>query len=253
MFTHLSNEQAERYKRHILLEGVGADGQLKLLNAKVLVVGTGGLGSPVALYLAAAGVGTIGLVDADVVSLSNLQRQVIHFSSNLGEPKVLSAARKLKEVNPDVDLNTYPFMLSSANAEALFADYDFVVDCTDNFDTKFLINDVCVRLQKPFCHGAILKFTGEVFTYVPGSACYRCLYGEPDKSVVDGVFGAIAGMCGTIQAAEVLKYFTGVGQLLTNRLLSFNALSMRQRVLNFEKNESCPVCGAKCPASGSVR
>lgn len=242
MYTSLTPEQIERYKRHVLLKDVGTEGQLKILNAKVLVVGTGGLGSPVALYLAAAGIGTIGLIDADVVSLSNLQRQVIHFTSNLGEPKVESARRKMEDVNPDVKVLTYAEMLTEENAEALFAQYDFIVDCTDNFPVKFLINDVCVRLGKPFSHGGILRFQGETFTHLPGTACYRCLFSEPDESNADGLFGAIAGMLGTIQAAEVVKYFAGVGQLLTNRLLTFDALSMQYRTLNFKPNTHCPVC-----------
>lgn len=239
----LTAEQIERYKRHILLDGVGLEGQKKLLGARVLIIGAGGLGSPVALYLAAAGVGHLGIVDADVVSLSNLQRQILHFTSNLNQPKVNSAAVKLVDVNPDIDVRTYQIMLSEANVTALFKDYDFVVDCTDNFPAKFLINEACVRLGKPYSHGGILKFSGEAFTYVPGAACYCCLYAEPDESVADGVFGAIAGMLGTIQSAEVLKYFTGVGDLLTNRLLTFNASSMQFRTLNFKRNPNCPVCG----------
>ncbi len=242
VYTKLSSEQVERYKRHLLLDGVGPDGQLKILNGRVLVVGAGGLGSPVALYLAAAGVGTIGLIDADVVSLSNLQRQVIHFTSNLGELKVESARRKIEDVNPDVRVVAHAELLTADNAETLFAQYDFIVDCTDNFPVKFLINDVCVRMGKPFSHGGILRFQGETFTHLPGTACYRCLFSEPDVSKADGLFGAVAGMLGTIQAAEVLKYFSGVGQLLTNRLLTFDALAMQYRTLNFKPNPSCPVC-----------
>lgn len=242
-------DQIERYSRHILLQEVGVEGQEKIANGKVLVIGAGGLGAPVALYLAAAGVGTIGLVDGDVVDLSNLQRQVIHFTADVGKPKVLSAKEKILQINPDVKVNVHQDFLSAANAIDIIKDYDFVVDGTDNFPVKFLINDACVFAGKPFSHGGILRFEGQTMTYVPGSACYRCLFNSPPppKAVPTcsqaGVLGAIAGMLGTIQAAEVLKYLTGVGELLTNQLLVFNAKTMDFRKVGTKWNDSCPICG----------
>ena len=231
----LSEEQIERYSRHILLQDVGLEGQEKLLNAKVLIIGAGGLGSPVSLYLAAAGVGHIGIVDADVVDLSNLQRQVIHQTKDLGSPKVESA--------------TYHDFLDSHNAEEIIQPWDFIIDGTDNFPAKFLINDACVRLGKAFSHGGILRFQGQTFTHLPGTACYRCFFKEPPPAGVvptcsqAGVLGAIAGMLGTIQAAEALKYFLGVGDLLTDRLLTFDAKTMNFRTINVKKRASCEICG----------
>ncbi|MCD7937253.1 MAG: HesA/MoeB/ThiF family protein, partial [Tannerellaceae bacterium] len=224
-----TEEQIERYSRHILLQDVGVEGQEKILKAKVLIIGAGGLGAPIALYLAAAGVGTIGIVDGDVVDLSNLQCQVIHFTPDVGRPKVESAAEKIKQINPDVHVVTYPEFFVASNALDMIRDYDFVIDGTDNFPVKFLINDACVLAGKPFSHGGILRFEGQTLTYVPGSACYRCLFNAPPPPNAvptcsqAGVLGAIAGMLGTIQAAEALKYITGVGELLTDRLLTFNA------------------------------
>ena len=235
---NLTEEQIERYSRHIILQDVGGEGQEKILNAKVLIVGTGGLGSPAALYLAAAGVGTIGLIDGDVVDMSNLQRQVIHFTPDLNKPKVESAKEKIALINPDVTVNTYKELLMADNALDIIKDYDFVIDGTDNFPAKFLVNDACVMGKKPFSHGGILRFDGQTITYVPGSASYRCIFKEPppENAVPTcsqaGVFGAIAGMLGTIQAAEALKFIIGKGELLTNRLLRFDALSMRFTTVN---------------------
>ena len=246
----LNEEQIERYSRHILLQDVGVEGQEKILNAKVLVVGAGGLGAPVSLYLAAAGVGTIGVVDADVVDLSNLQRQVIHFTADVGVPKVESAKNKIQAINPDVKVNTYHEFLASDNALDIIKDYDFVIDGTDNFPVKFLINDACIMAGKPFSHGGILRFQGQTFTHVPGCACYRCMFKEPPPPGAvptcsqAGVLGAIAGMLGTIQAAEALKYITGVGELLTNRLLTFDAKTMNFRTIKVNHSESCPICGS---------
>ena len=208
-----TEEQIQRYSRHILLQDVGVEGQEKIMNARVLVVGAGGLGAPVSLYLAAAGIGTIGIVDADVVDLSNLQRQVIHFTKDVGVPKVKSAEEKIKAINPDVQVDTYYEFLDSSNALDIIREYDFVVDGTDNFPVKFLINDACVMAGKPFSHGGILRF------------------------------GAIAGMLGTIQAAETLKYFTGIGELLTNRLLTFDAKTMQFRTVPVRHRDSCAICG----------
>lgn len=241
--------QIERYSRHIILQDVGPEGQEKISAGKVLIIGTGGLGSPVALYLAAAGVGTIGLVDGDIVDYSNLQRQVIHHTPDVGVPKVISAKQKIEALNPDVKVVTYYELALAHNISNLIADYDFVIDGTDNFAAKFLINDACVIGKKPFSHGGILKFEGQTMTYTPGNACYRCVFNSPPpKDAVPtcsqaGVLGSIAGMLGTVQATEALKYLTGVGDLLTNRLLSFDAKSMNFRTINIKHNNSCKVCG----------
>jgi len=247
----LNEEQLERYSRHIILSDVGPEGQEKISNGKVLIIGTGGLGAPAALYLAAAGVGTIGLVDGDTVDLSNLQRQVIHFTPDLDKPKVESAKEKIAQINPDVKVDTYQEMATSANIRDLLKDYDFILDGTDNFPAKFLINDACVFEKKPFSHGGILRFDGQTMTHVPGSACYRCIFGfAPPLDAVPscsqaGVLGAVAGMLGTIQAAEALKFLVDIGDLLTNRLLIFNALNMNFRTVKVNKNPECPVCGEK--------
>jgi molybdopterin/thiamine biosynthesis adenylyltransferase len=245
-----TEDQIKRYSRHILLQDVGVEGQEKISNGKVLVVGAGGLGAPVALYLAAAGVGTIGIIDGDVVDLSNLQRQIIHFTQDIDKPKVISAKEKINQLNPDVNVITYQTLLTAENALDIIQDYDFIVDGTDNFPVKFLINDACVIAGKPFSHGGILRFDGQTMTYVPGKACYRCLFhSPPPPNAVPtcsqaGVLGAIAGMLGTIQAAEALKYLTGVGDLLTDKLLSFNAKTMEFRTVKTKRSEKCPVCGS---------
>lgn len=238
-----------RYSRHILLADIGVEGQEKIRQGRVLVVGAGGLGSPVALYLAAAGVGTIGIVDGDVVDLSNLQRQVIHFTPDVGRPKVTSAKEKIQLINPGVKVVTHEEFLVADNALDIIKDYDFVVDGTDNFPVKFLINDACIMAGKPFSHGGILRFEGQTFTHLPGTACYRCMFGAPPPPGLvptcsqAGVLGAIAGMLGTIQAAETLKFLTGTGELLTDRLLSFNAKTMDFRKIKVHRNDRCPVCG----------
>lgn len=244
-----SEEELLRYSRHILLKDVGVEGQEKIRQGRVLVVGAGGLGAPVALYLAAAGVGTIGIVDGDVVDLSNLQRQIIHFTEDIGKSKVVSAQEKIKRINPNVHVVPYPTFLRADNAMDIVKEYDFIVDGTDNFPVKFLINDVCVMEGKPFSHGGILRFEGQTFTHLPGTACYRCLFGSPPPPDAvptcsqAGVLGAIAGMLGTIQAAEVLKYLTGVGELLTDKLLTFNAKTMDFRKIRTHRHEGCPICG----------
>ena len=251
MEQELKNEQLERYSRHILLEEVGTTGQKKLLSAKVLIIGAGGLGSPVAMYLAAAGVGKIGIVDADVVDLSNLQRQIIHGMNDLGQPKVVSAKEAMCAMNPDVTVHTYQQYVTAENIMELIADYDFIVDATDNFATKFLINDVCVLAQKPFSHAGILRFSGQLMTYVPGQGpCYRCVFGEePPKDAVPsakevGIIGAMAGVIGSLQAMEVVKYITGVGELLVGRLLTYDALKMEFRTVKLPEHvDTCAVCG----------
>ncbi|MDD5108622.1 MAG: molybdopterin-synthase adenylyltransferase MoeB [Candidatus Omnitrophica bacterium] len=244
-----TEQQIERYSRHIILSDVGVEGQEKILNSKVLIIGAGGLGAPAALYLAAAGVGTIGLVDGDNVELSNLQRQVIHFNPDVGKPKVFSAQEKISLINPDVKVNTYQTRVYSGNIEGIIKDYDFIIDGTDNFAAKFLINDACVFVAKPFSHGGVLRFDGQSMTYVPGQACYRCVFGSPPpKGAVStcsqaGILGAVAGMLGTIQATEALKFILRKGDLLINRLLIFNALDMKFRQAQFRRNPDCPVCG----------
>ena len=243
-----SEEQLERYRRNIILQDVGVEGQERLLNGKVLIIGAGGLGSPVALYLTAAGVGTIGIADEDVVDRSNLQRQIIHSTPDLNRHKVMSAKEKMERLNPDVRVEPFEGFVHAENIARLIQNYDFVVDCTDNFQAKFLINDACVMDGKPFSHGGILEFEGQTLTYVPGHACYRCVFGDlPQKDAVpnaseSGVLGAVAGMLGTIQAAEVLKFLLGKGDLLTNRMLTFNAFRMLFRTVAIQKNPDCPVC-----------
>jgi len=244
-----TEEQIHRYSRHILLQDIGVEGQEKICNGKVLIVGAGGLGSPIAYYLAAAGVGTIGIIDPDVVELSNLQRQIIHSINDLGKSKVLSAKEKIQKLNPEVNVITYQTTFAEDNAFDVIKDYDFIVDGTDNFSAKFLINDACVMAGKPFSHGGILRFHGQTLTHVPGSACYRCLYPEPPGANAvpscsqAGVLGAVTGMLGSIQAAEVLKYLAGVGTLLTNRLLTFDAREMNFNTLSLKHDPHCPVCG----------
>lgn len=249
----LNFEQHTRYSRHLRLEDFGTEGQERLLRGKVLLIGAGGLGSPCALYLAASGVGTIGIVDGDFVSLNNLQRQVIHFSDDLGKKKVCSASEKISRINPDVKVDTYPTFLTQDNALDIIAPYDFVIDCTDTFASKYLVNDACVMAGKAFCCGGVLKWGGHVMTHVPGTACYRCLFPEPpERSQVEtcstvGVLSPAVGIMGTIQACEALKYLAQTGQLLTNSLLTFDARSMEFMHMEFDKNEDCPLCG-KNPA-----
>ncbi len=246
-----TDEELQRYSRHLILKYLGIEGQEKILESKILIIGTGGLGSPAALYLAAAGVGTLGLVDGDNVDLTNLQRQIIHFTPDINRPKVESAKEKIKLLNPDVKVNVYRQMAFADSIKGLIKDYDFIIDGTDNFAAKFLINDACVMAGKPYSHGGILRFEGQSFTYVPGSACYRCIFdAPPPKDKVPscsqaGVLGAIAGMLGTIQAAEALKYVTCKGELLNDSLLSFNALNMEFRKIKIKRNPACRICGSK--------
>ncbi|MCD8219979.1 MAG: HesA/MoeB/ThiF family protein [Ruminococcus sp.] len=228
--------QRERYARHIALEGVGEAGQEKLLRARVLIIGAGGLGSPVSIYLTAAGVGTIGIADVDDVDLTNLQRQILHRTADIGRAKVASAKDTLEAQNPDVCIKTYPVRVTQENIVELIDGYDFVVDATDNFATKFLINDACVAMKKPFVHGGIIGFQGQLLTYVPGKgACYRCVFQDvPPEGAVQtckevGIFGTMCGVIGSLQATEVIKYFTGVGELLTGTLLTYDARTMTFR------------------------
>lgn len=246
----LTDAQRARYSRHITLEEVGSVGQERLLAGKVLVIGAGGLGSPVLLYLAAAGVGVIGIADPDRVELSNLQRQIAHQTRDLNRAKVLSAQEKMMAMNPDIRVHTYEIRLAAANIGEIIAGYDFVVDATDNFAAKFLINDACVLAGKPFSHGGVLRFAGQTMTILPGAApCYRCIFPEPPPADLllpcsrDGVLGVVPGVIGVIQASEALKYLLGKGDLLTGRLLTWNALTMKFREISVRKNAACPVCG----------
>ncbi len=250
----LSKEQKERYARQLLLEEVGEKGQEKLLNSKVLIIGAGGLGSPMAMYLAAAGVGTIGIADGDKVELSNLQRQIIHSTREIDESKVISVRKRLKALNPEVEVITYYERITPDNITRLIKEYDFVLDATDNFESKFLINDTCVSTNKPFSHGGIYGFMGQTLTYTPGFACYRCVFEAPpeesDETISGGrgglpVIGVSPGVIGTIQATEALKYLLGIGKLLTNTLLTVNLLTMEFTKIEVEKNPDCPVCGGK--------
>ena len=244
-----TSEQMRRYERHFSLTGVGFQGQLKLKNSRVLVVGAGGLGSPALLYLAAAGIGRIGIADGDAVDLSNLQRQIVHFTSDVGKPKTSSAREKIAAINPNVEIVEHREFLKASNIMTILADYDFIVEGSDNFAAKFLVNDACVMLRKPYSHAGMLRFEGQAFTYVPGSRCYRCLFREPPPpgSVPNcadaGILGMLPGILGAIQAAEAAKYLLGLGELLTDRLLVFDALAMRFREIKGKRDPSCPVCG----------
>ena len=246
-----TDDQLERYSRHLILKEIGVRGQKKLLAARVLVIGAGGLGSPAAMYLAAAGVGTIGIVDDDVVDLSNLQRQIIHGTGNVGMPKVESAAETVTSINPDVTVKPYHIRVSAGNIAELIAGYDVIVDAADNFSTKFLINDACVLAGKPYIYGGALRFEGQLMPYVPGRGpCYRCIFrdmpaaGEVPSCKEAGVLGAVVGVIGSMQAVEAVKLILGVGKPLTARLMTFDALAMTCRAVPLpEREPDCPVCG----------
>jgi adenylyltransferase/sulfurtransferase len=245
----LTEEQLIRYSRHILLPEVGGKGQKKIAAAKVLVVGAGGLGAPALFYLAAAGVGTLGIIDGDSVDLSNLHRQIIHHTNNVGEAKVLSAAEKIMALNPEVKVLTFHENLNAENAIALFNQFDIIVDGTDSFPVKFLVNDAAFFTKKPLVHGGVLRFDGQLMTILPGvTACYRCIFREPPPAGVvpscqeAGVLGALPGVIGTLQGTEVLKQILGVGELLTNRILRYDALKTEFREIPIRKNPKCPLC-----------
>ncbi len=246
----LSKEEVQRYSRHLIMPEVGMEGQLKLKRARVLTIGTGGLGAPLGLYLAAAGVGHLGLVDFDVVDSSNLQRQVTFTTADVGKPKSEAAKARLSALNPAIEIVSYETRLTSDNALELFRDYDIIVDGTDNFPTRFLVNDACVLLGKPNVYGSIFRFEGQatVFGY-PGGPCYRCLYPEPPppglvpSCAEGGVLGVLPGIVGSIQAMETIKLILGTGEPLVGRLLLFDALAMRFRELKLKKNPDCPLCG----------
>ncbi len=245
----LTPEQVKRYSRHIIMPQIGSRGQRKLMESRVLVIGAGGLGGPVALYLALAGVGTIGLVDFDTVDLSNLQRQVLHNSDTVGMPKVESAIQTLAKYNPEVTVVPHEFPINSENAMDLVAQYDIVVNGADNFATRYLVNDAAYLNGKPVVDGSILIFDGQVTVYQPGRGCYRCLFPEPPppgmvpNCAEAGVLGALTGTIGSIQATEVVKLILGIGETLTGRLLLVDALNMEFRVVRTRRNPGCPLCG----------
>jgi sulfur-carrier protein adenylyltransferase/sulfurtransferase len=245
----LTATQMDRYSRQIILEEMGIEGQARLLQSKVLIVGAGGLGSPTALYLAAAGVGTIGIVDGDQVDLTNLHRQILHATPALGRPKTESARETLHALNPDVTVVPYQTLLTSANALDVIASYDVVINGSDNFPTRYLVNDACVLLGKPLVDASILKWEGQATTFLPGHGCYRCLFPTPPppgavpSCAEGGILGALCGFIGSRQALEALKILLGVGETLANRLLIFDALEGETRVVRWNRNTACPVCG----------
>lgn len=250
----LTAEQRERYSRHTLMPEVGVDGQVKLLNAKVLLLGAGGLGAPTALYLAAAGIGKIGLVDDDVVDLSNLQRQVIHNMERIGTPKTSSARKTIEALNPDVEVVEHNFRLDASNILEVIADYDIIVDGADNFPVRYLLNDASVRLKKPVVSASILSFDGQISTFVPYEGpCYRCLYPSPPPPELapscsaNGVLGVMVGQMGTLQANEVIKLVLGIGEPLIGRLLLYDALGTRFTELKVRRDPDCPICGPNAP------
>ncbi|WP_031513596.1 HesA/MoeB/ThiF family protein [Desulfofalx alkaliphila] len=247
----LNEQQLARYRRNILLASVGEEGQQKLLKSKVLVVGAGGLGSPVSYYLAAAGIGTLGILDDDVVDLSNLQRQILHTSADVGRPKVLSAADKLRALNPDINVITYQQKLNEESAEEIIADYQLVVDATDNFGTRQIMNRVCVKLGKPFIYGGVLAMQGQAMTVIPGEGpCFTCIFrneppaNAPTTSTV-GVLGAVAGLIGTIEATEAIKLLLKIGTPLVGRMFTVDLIGMNSDQVEVRRDLNCPVCGSK--------
>jgi adenylyltransferase/sulfurtransferase len=253
----LTPEQLDRYSRHIIMDDIGPEGQASLIDTSVLVIGAGGLGAPVLQYLAAAGIGRIGIVDDDTVERSNLQRQIIHGDNDVGRPKVESAREFISELNPDARVDTHEIRLSSDNATGLVDDYDIVVDASDNFPTRFLVNDACTLAGVPFSHGAVFRFEGQVTTFTGDGPCYRCLFPKappagtiPDCSTA-GVLGVVPGTIGCLQATEVLKIAMGYGETLTGRLLAFDAGGMQVDTVPIPKDPDCPICGSE-PAIHSV-
>ena len=248
---NFTEEQVVRYARHIILPGIGGEGQRKLLDAKVLCIGAGGLGSPVAMYLAAAGVGTLGILDFDKVDLTNLQRQIIHGTSDVGRPKVDSAADRLREINPGIDVIAYDTILRSENAFEIFEPYDVIIDGSDNFPVRYLTNDATQMLGKPLVYGSIFQFEGQATVFMPGqeTPCYRCLFPQPPppgtvpSCAEGGVFGVLPGIIGCIQATEAIKLVTGMGTPLVGKLLLFDALDMDFQMVKLRWDADCPVCG----------
>ncbi len=247
-----TDEQIERYSRHIILPEVGGSGQQKMLESRVLLLGAGGLGSPAAYYLAAAGIGNLGIVDFDQVDLSNLQRQIIHSTERIGMLKTESAKKTIQALNPDVNVTLYNEKMDSSNIMRLIEDYDYVVDGSDNFPTRYLVNDACVMKNKTLIHGSIYRFEGQVTVFKPGDGpCYRCLYPEPPPPGMvpncqeGGVLGVLAGVIGNLQVVEVLKLILGIGKPLVGKLLIYDALKTEFRNLRLRKDANCPVCGEK--------
>ena len=247
-----TDEQIERYSRHIILPEVGGSGQQKMLEARVLLLGAGGLGSPAAYYLAAAGIGNLGIVDFDRVDLSNLQRQIIHSTERIGMLKTESAKKTIQALNPDVNVTLYNEKMDSSNIMSLIKDYDYVVDGSDNFPTRYLVNDACVMKDKTLIHGSIYRFEGQVTVFKPGDGpCYRCLYPEPPPPGMvpncqeGGVLGVLAGVIGNLQVVEILKLVLGIGKPLVGKLLIYDALNTEFRNLRLRKDENCPICSEK--------
>ncbi|SVB04424.1 uncharacterized protein METZ01_LOCUS157278 [marine metagenome] len=249
--TALTPEQVQRYSRHIIMDQVGSQGQRKLLESKVLIVGAGGLGSPSAVYLTLAGVGTVGIVDFDVVDISNLQRQILHQHADIGRPKVESAKGTIKAYNPDTIVQIHETPLTSENAMEIIGQYDVIINGVDNFPTRYLVNDAAYMLNKPLVDGSILMFDGQATVYLPGQGCYRCLFPTPPPPGAvpncseAGVLGAMTGLVGSIQATETLKLLLGIGESLVSRLLLIDALSMDFRTVKIRQNPKCPLCGAE--------
>ena len=258
--TRLSTDQIERYSRQILVPDLGGKSQIHLMQSRVLVIGAGGLGSPAALYLAAAGIGTLGIVDPDSVELSNLQRQILHATRDIGRAKTESAAQKLHELNPDVEVKTYPVRFESSNAAEIAAGYDFILDGSDNFETKFLVNDVALSLGIGFSHGGIVRLQGQTMTVLPRkTACYRCLFDmpPPPEEILNcqqaGILGAVAGTLGTIQATEAIKYLAGFEEgLITDRLLTYDAKAMKFHSIDVSRNPQCVACGTASSVNANL-
>ena len=254
----LTPQQVKRYSRHIIMGQVGSLGQRKLMNAKVLIIGAGGLGSPSAVYLALAGVGTIGIVDFDVVEVSNLQRQILHHNADVGRPKVVSAQDSLHAYNPDVNVVVHETRISSENAVEIIEQYDIVINGADNFPSRYLVNDACYLLGKPLVDGSILIFDGQATVFIPGSGCYRCLFPTPPppgmvpNCAEAGVLGALTGLVGSIQATEALKLILGIGESLKSRLLLIDALAMDFREVRMKRNPACPLCGENPTVTGLI-
>ncbi len=255
----LTNDEVRRYSRHLIIPDVGMDGQKRLKNAKVLAVGAGGLGSPTLMYLAAAGVGTLGIVDFDVVDETNLQRQIIHGQSDVDRPKAVSAAETIREINPYIDVRLHEVRLDSSNALEIFADYDLIVDGTDNFATRYLVNDACVLLGKPYVWGSIFRFDGQASVFwAEHGPCYRCLYPEPPppgmvpSCAEGGVLGVLCGSIGAIQVTEAIKVLTGIGEPLVGRLMIYDALEMSYRTVRARKDPECPLCGKNPTITGLI-
>jgi adenylyltransferase/sulfurtransferase len=247
-----TEEEIKRYSRHIILPEVGGVGQKKLKEAKILVAGAGGLGSPASLYLAAAGIGLIGIIDMDIVDISNLQRQILHRTEDIGREKTLSAERSLKDINPDIEVRRYQERISADNIMDIIKDYDLIIDGVDNFPARYLLNDACFFLSKPLVDAGILRFDGQLMTIIPNKGpCYRCIFPEPPPPGMvpscqeAGILGAVAGILGVLQATEAIKYILGKGELLVGKILIFDALALTFRIINISKNKDCPLCGVE--------